>query len=264
MSRVLNLILSHQEPEALRRVVDWWGHFVSAEDVLVAYGGAAETFERLDCEQRVFVADPRLRTRDHPLERQSYTAVFQAAARWLAGRDYSHVYFAEFDHLPLSRQLHERLLGAMEREAADALVARLRRVDSTNHPHYLHECGQAGFHPFWEKISVRRDPRTVLTMIAPGSCWTREAFDAIAARDEPFPIYLEIYLPTLAHHLGFRVRDLGEQNRWIHFLGDRGAEIEAAAAAGAWALHPVKTIEPQKLGLLAGPGSRGVSPRLNA
>jgi hypothetical protein len=243
MSRVLNLILSHQEPAALRRVLDWWVHFVPLEDVLVVYGGTVETFDRLDFDQRVFVADPRLRTRDHPLERQSYTAVFQAASRWMAGRDFTHVYFAEFDHLPLAARFHKLVLDAMERERADALVARLRRVDSTNHPHYLHECSEPRFHPFWESISVRRDPRTVLTMIAPGSCWTRAAFDAIAARDEPFPIYLEIYLPTLAHHLGFRVRDLGEQNRWIHFQGERGAEIEAASAAGAWALHPVKKIE---------------------
>ena len=229
----------------MRRVVDWWKHFVPEEDVLVAHGGAPEAFERLDLEERVFVADPALRTRDHPLDRQSYTAVFQAAARWMEGRDFTHVYFAEFDHLPLTGQIHERLLETSAVEGADVLFHHLQRVDGTNHPHYLYECSQPEFHSFWEKVSVRRDPRTVLTMIAPGSFWTRAAFDAVAAREEPFRIYLEIYLPTLAHHLGFRVRDLTSQNRWIHVHGDRGAEIQTAVAAGAWALHPVKAIEPR-------------------
>lgn len=252
MSRVLNLILTHLEPKPVHEMLEWWSHFVPTGELLIAYGGPVETFDRLDFQPRVLVNDPALRTRDHPLERQSYTAVFQAAARWMQGRDFTHVYFAEFDHLPLTTRFHERLLETMEREGADVLFHRLQRVDGTNHPHYLHECAVPGFHPFWEKISVRRDPRTVLTVIAPGCFWTRAAFDAVAACDEPFRIYLEIYLPTLAHHLGFRVRDVPAQNRWIHFQGDRGAEIEAAAAAGAWALHPVKKIEPWYLERLLG------------
>ena len=52
-------------------------------------------------------------------------------------------------------------------------------------------------------------------MFASGSLWRREAFDAIATTDESFPIYLEMYLPTMAHHLGFRLCDLGEQNDFI-------------------------------------------------
>ncbi len=52
-------------------------------------------------------------------------------------------------------------------------------------------------------------------MFGSGSFWTREAFCAVCAVEEPFPIYMELYLPTLAHHLGFRVRDFGEQDRFV-------------------------------------------------
>ena len=79
-------------------------------------------------------------------------------------------------------------------------------------------------------------------MFGTGSFWTRTAFDAVAATAEPFPIYLEIYLPTVAHHLGFRLRDWREQNRHISSLGNFVYAIDQARREGAWALHPVKTL----------------------
>jgi hypothetical protein len=56
-------------------------------------------------------------------------------------------------------------------------------------------------------------------------------------------VYLEIWLPTLAHHLGFRVRDLPDQNPFVRNLGDMTGSMEAARRAGAWAVHRVKSLE---------------------
>ncbi|MEA3207920.1 MAG: hypothetical protein QOE70_977 [Chthoniobacter sp.] len=261
MSRVLNLVLTHEEPARVAQMLDWWARVVPGTDLLLAYGGAKELFESIPGEQqRVFIADPALRTADHPLERQSYTAVFQQARTWMQDRDYTHVYFAEYDHLPLAGDLHERLLATMQQEQADVLVHHLQRIDGTNDPHYLYECSRPEFHPFWERLSCRRDGRVVLTMIATGSFWTREAFSAVAERDEPFRVYLEIYLPTLAHHLGFRIRDLASQNKFVTVAGDRSGELAAAAAAGAWSLHQVKTIEPWHLEAVLGRQERVVAP----
>jgi hypothetical protein len=77
-------------------------------------------------------------------------------------------------------------------------------------------------------------------MFGTGSVWTREAFDAVARVAEPFPMYLEIFLPTLAHHLGFRVRPLPDQDRFVDNLGDMSGKIDEARRAGAWVIHPVK------------------------
>ena len=77
-------------------------------------------------------------------------------------------------------------------------------------------------------------------MFGSGSFWTREAFLAVAAFDEPFPIYMELYLPTLAHHLGFRVRDFTDQNRFVRALENEIGSIDEARKEGAWTLHPVK------------------------
>ena len=56
-------------------------------------------------------------------------------------------------------------------------------------------------------------------MFGSGSFWKKEAFLRMAEFEEPFPIYLEIYLPTVVHHLGFRVRDFRQQDSLFgHFL----------------------------------------------
>jgi hypothetical protein len=78
-------------------------------------------------------------------------------------------------------------------------------------------------------------------MLGTGSFWTRDAFLAVARQEETVPVYLEIYLPTVAHHLGFRIRDFADQSRFVLGEGDLAAEIPRARAEGAWTLHPVKT-----------------------
>ncbi len=79
-------------------------------------------------------------------------------------------------------------------------------------------------------------------MLGTGSVWRREAFDAVADIAEPFPIYLEIYQPTLAHHMGFRVRPLPDQDQFVDNLRDMSEQIDAARTCGAWVIHPVKRL----------------------
>ena len=240
--RVLNLILTHQGSAQVERTLAWWRGCVPAGDVLVAFNGREDVFDALPHPHKIRVEDPRLRTRDHVRERQSYTAVWQAASRWLTGREYTHVHFAEYDCVPLVDDLNVRQVARLEQERADVLCYQLQRVDGTNWPHVLAYGNEPGFAAHWREISVRADRQTVLSMLGSSSFWTRAAFDAVAARDEPFPMYLEIYLPTLAHHLGYRLRDWGDQNRHVRNLGEFADRIEQARRDGAWTLHPVKTL----------------------
>ena len=244
MSRTLNLLLTHQAPAAVGRMLTWWRDCCPHEDVLVVYNGALETFAQLPHPQKLRVDDLRLSTRDHQRERQSYGAVWRATSRWMAEHDstFTHIHFAEYDHLPLVEGLNARQVAHLEAERADVLGFQLARVDGTNQPHFLYHLSQPGFLEHWARISVRREPGAVLSMFGSGSFWTREAFDAVAAVDEPVPIYLELSLPTTAHHLGYRLRDWGEQNRHISSLGNFVDRIEQARRDGAWTLHPVKTL----------------------
>jgi hypothetical protein len=240
----VNVILTHQPAAAVSRMVAYWNNHVPSDSVLLAYGGSRAEFERIEHPQKLYVEDPRLQTRDHQREFQSYSGLLALAADYLraeqSGAEFVH--FAEYDHLPLAQDLNCRQIERLRGERADVLGFHLQRVDGTSHPHSLYHVSNPQFRNYWGGITRRSSPQVILSMFGSGSFWKRNAFMAVAKRDEPFPMYLEIYLPTLAHHLGFRLRDFGEQNAFVHNLGDRSAIIEHARRLGAWTLHPVKKL----------------------
>ena len=244
MGRALNLILSHQPARAVDKMIAWWKNCVPKDTILLAYGGTKTEFEGISHAQKVLVDDPQLRTRDHQREFQSYTRLFRATTEFLRTHDenFSFIHFAEYDHLPLVPDLNDRQIERMKAEGADLLAYHVHRVDETSNPHFLYHVANPAFVSHWSKITVRSDPRVVLSMFGSGSFWTTEAFRAVAAMEEPLPIYMELYLPTLAHHLGFRVRDLTEQNRFVRALARVIDPIDEARKQGAWTLHPVKRL----------------------
>ena len=247
--RALNLILTHQRAPQVGAMLRWWAHELPDAAILLAVNHGPEIgdgeFDAIAHPDKVRVNDPRLRTRDHPRGRQSYSAVFAATAAWLAARpEFGFVHFAEFDHLPLVADFNARQHALLEREEADVLGFAVRRVDGTSQSIWLSHVTDAPLRQFFRTESVRADPSVVLSMFGSGSFWTRGAFLAVAAVAEPCPVYLELWLPTLAHHLGFRVRGYGDgaASSYIKNLGDRVSEIHGARAAGAWSIHPVKTL----------------------
>jgi catechol 2,3-dioxygenase-like lactoylglutathione lyase family enzyme len=244
MNSVLNLILSHQPAPAVSKMLTHWKQCVANQSILVAYGGPRSEFEAIEHQPKFFVDDPRIRTRDHQREFQSYTQLLHTAAEFLNtnGGKFQFVHFAEYDHVPLVTNLNERQIARLAAERADVLGFHVQRIDGTSHPHFLYHAANHEFSSYWTKISRRGEPEVVLSMFGTGSFWTREAFCAVAHFDKPWPIYMELYLPTLAHHLGFRVRDFAEQNRFVRALKDEICDIERAREAGAWTLHPVKRL----------------------
>jgi hypothetical protein len=239
---VLNLILTHQSADCVSKLIAYWEKYVLADSILIAYGGPEKEFNRISSRQKIFASDPRLRTRDHQRELQSYTQLFRAVNDFLQreGADFKFVHFAEYDHLPIVADLNARQIDRIESQCADVLGFHLHRVDGTSNAHFLYNASNEKFGRYWSDITHRGEPEVVLSMFGSGSFWTREAFCAVASFEEPFPIYVEIFLPTLAHHLGFRVRDYGEQDKFVGILKDKTSEIAEAQKKGAWTLHPVK------------------------
>ena len=240
----VNVILTHQPAAAVSRMLAHWNNHVETGSILLAYGGSQAEYDRIEHRQKFYVQDARLQTRDHQREFQSYTALLVMAADFLrakrSGTEFVH--FAEYDHLPLAQDLNRRQIERLRSERADVLGYHLQRIDGTSYPHSLYHVSNPQFRDFWRGITRRSSPQVILSMFGSGSFWKREAFMAVAGCKEPFPMYMEIYLPTLAHHLGFRLRDFGEQNAFVHNLGDRTNMIEQAGQVGAWTLHPVKKL----------------------
>lgn len=241
MDNILLILLSHQPRRDLERTISSWLKVVRAQSLLLAYGGPDSQFSHIDFGQKAFIADQRLRLPDQQRNRQSWAGVLQAAQAFLKTRpEFDYVYITEYDQIPLVKDVLGRMVARIDAENADVLAHHLQRIDGTSHPHYLYHSGENRFHQHFESISQRMDKRVILSMLGTGSFWTRRAFEAVATREEPFPIYIEIYLPSLAHHLGFRIRDIPDQNPFVVNLGNRGEEIDSARDRGAWTLHPVK------------------------
>jgi hypothetical protein len=242
MRRILNLILFHQSADFVDQTCEWWYRISPPEQTLVIHGGKRDIFDKIKHSNKLHIPDVRRETKDHQRERQSYTRIFQEVAGWSGLTDFSHIFLAEYDLFPLTEKFHDRLLERIEEEQADILGHEVMRTDRTSHPMYLYHAAIPGFHEYWKSISIRRDQRTIISMFGNGSLWTRQAFQEVGKYAEPFPMYLETYLPTLAHHLGFRIRDFKEQSRFIYNLHDRTHEIPQALESGAWMIHPIKKI----------------------
>jgi hypothetical protein len=241
MSSAANILITHQKPEAVARMLDWWGRCVPADSLWLAYGGPRGIFDVLPCRRKFFLESDRIRVSDPQRQHQSYAEVFQKAveAGALEGCDFVHL--AEYDQLPLQPDLNTRQREFLEREAADVIAYRLQRIDQTNNPHFLYHWHRPEFREFLRRISVRSQPDVVLSFVGFGSFWRAEAFRSLAQVSEPCPVYLEIFMASVAHHLGWRLRKIAEPERYNATDGDNAALIDEARAAGAWNLHPVKS-----------------------
>ena len=228
--RVMLVILDHRTPDEVSATIrQWIRHGIPEEDILLAYGGSRAGFEGVSAANIFFVSDPRLRTSDHQREAQSYRAIFSEVCERLKSSVFTHILFVEYDHIPLARDPAANYLKALVARDADVLCHKLRRIDSTIHPHW----------PGSPPASLRRPE--ILSMMGTGHFWKREAWEAVSGSDSLASWYLEIDLPTSAHELGFRVLGLPEQDRFVVNLTENlSFSADDALAAGAWTLHPVK------------------------
>lgn len=234
------VVLSHEPADCVNRMTQSWEKTTCPDHLVVAYGGAASEFGRIKG-VKAFIADPRLRTRDHQREKQSYTGALQAAVAAISGEDWDALYFAEYDMQPLVGDLWQRLRKWAEQEKADLLCHRAWRIDDTLHPHLRQHLASREWLEWIARVSKRTENHIILSCMGCGQWWRREALEAVLALGEPIPAYLELQLPTAAHHLGFRVRGMGEQDRFVLPTPLPKGAREAMSAAGAWIIHPDKT-----------------------
>jgi len=241
MSKPLVVLLTHQEPDSVASMLEYWKRCEPDAEILVAYGGRETAFDELAGANKLYVASDRLAVNDLQRELQSYTLLWQIISDWMREQPHNAILFAEYDYVPTAPGLLGMSLAFMKAEGADVCGYRVRRIDGTNHPHYLYHQSNQRLLNLWAKMSIRKDRSVVLSMWGMASLWTRQAFDAVASVSEEENAYLELWLPTVAHHLGFRVRGFPEeQHQLVGPEGEQGAKLAEASEAGLWAVHPAK------------------------
>lgn len=239
-SRVINVVLTHLDGEHLARLRERWTGVCREEDLWIAFGGEKSRFESLGAGQFVYVGDGGIRRTDNQREMQSYTGIFQTMAPVIEREKPDFIYLCEYDHLPLRQDLNALQVAEMTEAGADVMGHFLARIDGTGHPHYLQHSSDPAFRRHWESVSLRENKGVVLTMFGSGSFWSRNAFLAVAVREQEIPCYVELYLPTLAHHLGYRVKCWDESRHLLSNLPSPRISERIALEKCCWTVHPVK------------------------
>jgi hypothetical protein len=239
-TKVLNLIITHRGWAHVKELLGRWSGCSLEENLWLVFGGNKVDFDHIDYPRKVFIDDPELRTRDHQREKQSYAGLLRACAPIVEREGADYVYLCEYDHLPAVPDLSVRQIRALREEGADVMAHCLIRTDGTNWVIALAHESDPQFHPFWKSVSVREDSSVILWMFGSGSFWTREAFLAVALKRLDIACYFEIHLPTMAHHLGFRVRNWNPCDHLLTNLPKKGVTLEVAMSQGCWTVHPVK------------------------
>jgi hypothetical protein len=226
----LIVVLDHRSPEAVSRHLErWTSRGASRDTLLLVYGGPEASFAAIDWPHKRFLSDPRLRTRDHQRDRQSYRCVLREVSDWMQGRDFTHVLFMEYDQIPLAADVPALYLHRLSETDADVLGYDVQRIDGTLHPHWLGLMDQT------------LPPPPVWSLLGTGHFWKREAWEAVTAEERHAGWYLELDFASTAVELGFRLAGLPDQDPYVQALPEQlPCTPDLAAQRGAWTLHPVK------------------------
>jgi hypothetical protein len=232
-------LVSHENAAAVIRMRNAWNDLTSPGHCVVAYGGNLNEFDGIQGD-KVFVNDPRLRTCDHQREFQSYSKLLATVLDFLADKSWDWLFLAEYDLIPTTPDFFPSIIAEAVREDADLLGLGVTRLDNTLHSHHAAHAAAEGWSAWIKSISRREDPRIVLSCLGCAQLWRRDALEAVISVGEPLDTYLEILLPTVAHHLGFRVRPWKSHAKFIFPDHLPHENLDVFRAQGALAVHPIK------------------------
>lgn len=260
-SLILTVVITHLDHGRVQSQIAYLEALSPGSRFVVAYGGPREEFARLGVPHAVFVDDPSLRSAS--TKHQSYNAILRRVHEtFIAGDEtFELVYFMEFDQLVLRGDFHEALTALSEKTGAGLMAKSASVRNDTNWPHTLAARDDEALNEFIAGISRREDSALRLGCLGTGMLFRRDALAAFCSAAAEAPqAYLELFAPTLVHHLGFEVVDVDQVSdiysamRWRP--GYAPQEAISAKRAGATFLHPYKgSLRPLQLehaGLPAG------------
>jgi hypothetical protein len=256
---LLTAVLSHLDAASVRKELAYLRALAPGSRFLICHGGKREDFDGVDDPDAVFIDDATLR--DHQWN-NSYNTTLQTIWEARARDDpaVEHLLLIEYDHLILRPDFETTFERLGERTGAGLLAKMAGRRNDTNWFHHVRLRDDAALARYVSEISRRDDPTTRFGALGNGMFFRRDALEAFCSLDNPPDHYLEVFVPTVLHHLGFdvvdvdAVSDLYMNVRWVPpYTVD---EAVAAKLAGRTFVHPFKAIDALDAVLAApGPGA---------
>lgn len=237
-------VLTHLRAERVHETMELLRAVSPDARFVVCYGGDRSEFERITAPEKLFIDDPTLRGPAQHL--QSLTRSFQA----LWGACFEHddsadaLYLIEYDHLILDAGFETRLRELATVTGADFMGKNCGDRTATNGEHYVRFRRDPSLLGHLRELSVRDEPSRIFGCLGDGMWISRRALEAYLSVAEHPPCYVEIYVPTLLHHLGFRIVDVdmhSELYRHVRWMPSFDADqVVAQCRAGTVFMHPVK------------------------
>jgi hypothetical protein len=240
----LNVILTHQDSAAVDGYVRYLQAVAPAARFVVAHGGRREDFEQVEHPEKIFVDDPTLRAA--PRTFQSYhTTLGELHEAFVDGDpNIDGVYLFEWDHVVLRGDFEAPLIALAERHGAGFMGKSCVERTGTNWHHYTRFRRDRALLEHLREHSVREDPTRMFGTLGNGFWISRDALAAYVAIEDRPAAYGELYVPTLLHHLGFRVIDIdGDADLYRHVRYEPELSVDDVMAikrAGGWFAHPFK------------------------
>jgi hypothetical protein len=231
---VITLLLTHLDAAGVAASL---AQFPEDSRVVVCHGGRRDDFDAVTADEKLFVDDPSLRG---PIEGQSYAQVLTQAWREVIAHDASIdlVYLIEYDHIVLRGDYDVALRQAIDHAGADFIGKNCARRDDTNWPHSLRARHD-------QRIRGLVGDAELGGCLGTGMLMRRAALEAFASV-EHVPCYLELYVPTVLRHLGFRLDDVDRFSDLYAYVNappekDLASVLEARSA-GHFFVHPFKEV----------------------
>lgn len=253
--RLLKVVVSHLEADAVDEHLAYL-ETLCPGPILLCHGGTPERFAAVRWPRKRFLAHPGLRSPAATF--QTYDEALEAAHEVLeADRRIDAIVVLEYDQVPLAPGLDEAVLALLEQTGAGLVGKTAVDRTATNWWHRVRYRDDPALLEHLRRVSVREDPTRIYGCLGTGFAMTREALAAYVAVEHPDGIYNELYVPTLVHHLGFRVEDVdvhGDLYAHVRFEPSyTPAEARALRDAGVLVVHPYK----EPLAQLGDPAAAG-------
>lgn len=240
----VNVLLTHRDAAGVDANVRYLRAAAPEARFVVAHGGRREDFERVVHAEKVFVDDPTLR--GAPRTFQSYHATLEGIHAAFVRDDpgVGAAYVFEWDHLVLRAGFEAPLAAMARRHDAGFMGKTCVERTGTNWPHYTRFRRDPALLAHLRAHSVREEPTRLFGTLGDGFWISRDALAAYVAVGERPRAYGELYVPTLIHHLGFRVVDIdgdGDLYRHVRYEPELSlADVLAIKRSGGWFAHPFK------------------------
>lgn len=240
---IVHVYLTHLPAAVTQRILASMGAIWPSIDRVLAYGGSSEEFKKISFPSKVLLTD---RSLSGPVWDQCFNELIYGL--WecleLSAYEFDYVHCTEYDHIFLSSCYFNSLAKAVQESEADFIGKACGIKSNSNWPHYLRYRSNVELAEFLEKISVREEKGAICGCLGNGFTISRDALKAAASVPNLPRVYNEVLFPTLSHHLGFKVADIGQQAdifrhvRWGPQWSER--EIREIQMSGSSCAHPFK------------------------